>query len=136
MIKDAWNTLGWRIKQEVEEQFGEPDVFMVRRDMVDDAIGYRAASVTDIWSGVSRWSETSQEHVRQALEMVGPGAFAWLRKAENLVGDAVSYAKTMIIIRSVAVGGRQHPVEHSAPVILHADRQGTAVIWSTPQFVA
>lgn len=71
--------------------------------MVDDAIGYRAASVTDFWSGTSRWSKESQERVRETLEMLGPSAFPWLRKAENFVQDAVSYAKTTIIIRSVTV---------------------------------
>ncbi|MBB1492630.1 hypothetical protein H5395_14030 [Paracoccus sp. MC1854] len=76
---------------------------MVRRDMVDDAIGYHAASVTDFWTGTSRWSEGSQKAVRETLEMLGPKAFPWLRKAENLVQDAVSYAKTTIIIRSVTV---------------------------------
>lgn len=75
VIRDAWNTLGWRIKQEVAEAFG-PDTFMVRRDMVDDAIGYRAASVTDFWTGTSRWSETSQERVREALTLKAHGSRA------------------------------------------------------------
>jgi len=104
VIRDAWNTLGWRIKEEITEQFGEKNLFMVRRDQVEDTIGFRAASVTDPWTGVSRWSETSQKHVREALELFGPSTFVWLKKAENLVHDAVSYAKTTIIIRSVVVG--------------------------------
>ena len=104
VIRDAWNTLGWRIKEEIAEQFGERNLFMVRRDQVEDTIGYRAASVTDPWTGVSRWSETSQKHLREALELFGPSTFTWLKKAENLVHDAVSYAKTTIIIRSVVVG--------------------------------
>ncbi|MBB1499652.1 hypothetical protein [Paracoccus sp. MC1862] len=69
---------------------------------MDDAIGYRAASVTDFWTGTSRWSDDSQKVVRETLEMLGPKAFPWLRKAENLVQDVVSYAKTTII-RSVVV---------------------------------
>ena len=44
-IRDAWNTLGWRIKQEGMEAFGKA-IIMVRRDMVDDAVASRAYPAT------------------------------------------------------------------------------------------
>src|SRR5690606_6552524 len=104
VIRDAWDTLGWRIKAEAEEAFGA-DTFMVRKDMVNDAIGYRSASVTDIWTGVSRWKPEHQEKIQEALDtIIGTKAYQWLRQGENLVHDAVSFAKTTIIVRSIVVG--------------------------------
>lgn len=90
VYKDAWDTLGWRIKAEAEEAFGARDSFMVRRDMIDDAIGYRAVSVTDPWTGVSRWSEEGLKTTREFLELIGPGLYKRLRQGENLVTDFVS----------------------------------------------
>lgn len=104
VIRDAWDTLGWRIKAEIEELFGEK-TFMVRKDMVDDAIGYRAATTTDAWSGVSRFSKENQERIMAFAEgLMGTKAFSILRRAENNLNDLVSLAKTTIIVRSVVVG--------------------------------
>ena len=75
VVRDAWNTLGWRIKRDIEEAFG-PKTFWVRKDMVDDTIGFRAATITDSWTGVSRWSpETQAKMIRAAELMAGKDAF-------------------------------------------------------------
>lgn len=102
VIRDAWNTLGWRIKREIEDAFGEGE-FWVRRDMVDDAIGFRAATVTDAWTGVSRWSPETQARMREVAEFIHPDAFKYLRKADKVLREGVSWAKETIIIRSVIV---------------------------------
>lgn len=102
-IKDAWDTLGWRIKKDAEAIFGK-DFLPVRADMVNDAIGYRAPGIADLWTGVSRWSPETQRKVRETLIGIGGvNTFKRLRQAENIVTDLVSYAKTTVVVRSVVV---------------------------------
>lgn len=104
IIRDAWATMGWKIKRDAAEVFGEKDYFPVRRDMVNDALGYRAATVTDPWTGVSRWSpEVQKGIVDTATLIMGKNAFKWLRQGEKLVTTGVSYAKSTIIIRSMVI---------------------------------
>lgn len=40
VYKDAWNTMGWKMKEDAAAVFGRADYFPVRRDMIDDALGY------------------------------------------------------------------------------------------------
>ena len=104
VIKDAWGTLGWKIKEDAAVVFGRPNFFPVRRDMADDAIGFRAASLTDSWTGVTRWNPKIQKvAVKAATLMMGNSAFEYISKGEGAITDAVSYAKTTIIIRSLVV---------------------------------
>ena len=106
VIRDAWKTLGWKIKADAAQSFGKADFLPIRRDMVNDAIGFRAAGVTDFWTGNSRWSPKQQEAARDFLTLVlGKKAFEKVVKAETVVGDLVSYAKTTIVVRSIVVAG-------------------------------
>jgi len=104
VYKDAWNTMGWKMKEDAAEVFGRADYFPVRRDMIDDALGYRAASITDPWTGITRWSPKTQKLLRDtATAIMGVNAYKYMKMAENGIGGVVSYAKTNIIIRSVVV---------------------------------
>lgn len=55
VVRDAWKTFGWQVKQEAEAVFGAPDTFWVRKDMVRDLTGYRSPGIRDAWTGISRW---------------------------------------------------------------------------------
>jgi hypothetical protein len=104
VIRDAWSTLGWNIKDDAEEIFGQKNFVPVSKEMVDDAIGFRAVSVTDHWTGISRLSERNQDRVRGiATLMMGQHAYRRLSKIETGVQDAVSFAKTNIVVRAVVV---------------------------------
>lgn len=104
IYKDAWKTLSWHIKDDAAEIFGRGKFFPVRRDMIEDAVGYRAAALTDSWTGVSRWSDTTQKVMRKTAETIfQEKAFKYLRQAEDGVTGLVSYAKTTIVIRSIKV---------------------------------
>ena len=104
IIRDAWGTLGWQIKQDAADVFGQPDFLPIRKDMIDDAIGYRAASITDAWTGISKLKPENQERIKKAATLViGENAFKRLRQGEQIVQDATSYAKTTIIVRSLQV---------------------------------
>lgn len=84
-------------------------VFMVRKDMIKDIIGIRHPSVTDIWTGVSRWSPKTQERLRflaeSAFGLVGQkrNTYKYLYTAELGVMKTVSFARNTIVIKSVQV---------------------------------
>jgi hypothetical protein len=65
VIRDAWGTMGTRIKDDAAEIFGQENFLPVRREMVNDAIGYRSASITDMWTGQSRVSEPIRNAVKE-----------------------------------------------------------------------
>lgn len=62
VIRDAWDTMGYKLKENAAELFGE-DTLMIRKDMVNDALGFYQASVRDAWTGVSRWSPEAQNAI-------------------------------------------------------------------------
>lgn len=104
VYKDAWDTLGWKIKADAAEVFGEAEFLPIRRDMVEDAVGYRRASVRDAWTGQSRWSPEVAKVVREAAPVVmGKNAYHRLVTLEGWMQDAISYAKTSIVVRSVTL---------------------------------
>lgn len=57
---DSWEMVPNDLKAYIKEVFGE-DGFPIRKDMINNAVGYRAASITDPWTGISRMDEKHQE---------------------------------------------------------------------------
>lgn len=83
---------------------------MVRKDMINNAVGYREASITDFWSGQGRFNEkTRQAFVDTATFFMGKHAFKILATAEKGIQAGVSVAKNTIVIRSVIVHRRVAP---------------------------
>lgn len=64
IIRDAWGIMGTRIKYDADEIFGQENFLPVRRDLVNDAIVYRSASITDMWTGQSRVAEPIRNAVK------------------------------------------------------------------------
>lgn len=78
--------------------------FWVRRDMLDNVIGYRSATVGDAWTGNTYWSKNTQETVRKlAMTAFGNDAFRYLVQSEETLQGVVQDAKTLIIVKSVVV---------------------------------
>lgn len=105
---------------------GRP-IMYVRKDMLNDAIGYRSASVGDVWTGNTRWSdETTRVAKELALGIFGNKAYRHVVNGEKLVQNFVADAKTIIVVKSVVVpvsnlianfyqlAGRGVPVLHMA----------------------
>jgi hypothetical protein len=104
VIRDAWDTMGFGIKDAARDVFNEADTLMVRKDLVNDALGFHQASVRDAFTGTSRWSpETQQALVTAATAVMGKNAYKYMVKTEDGLGDLVSYAKTTIVVRSMVV---------------------------------
>lgn len=100
---DALKLMNSETRQKAESLFG-PGELWVRRDMLNDALGYRAASVGDAWSGNSRWSpETLDTFKKAMLGVFGNRAYKYVMGGENLVQNLVKEAKTLIVVKSVVV---------------------------------
>lgn len=100
---DALKLMSSETRQKAESLFGDGELW-VRRDMLNDALGYRAASVGDAWSGNSRWSpETLDTFKKAMLGVFGNRAYKYTMGGENLVQNLVKEAKTLIVVKSVVV---------------------------------
>ena len=100
--KDAMRIFSKETKDYIAARF--PEGFYVRRDMVDDAIGYRQASIGDVFTGNSRWSPETQKLVRDALvKMFGTNAYRYAIKAESLIQNFVMDARVILVVKSVIV---------------------------------
>lgn len=100
---DALKLMNSETRQKAESLFGSGELW-VRRDMLNDALGYRAASVGDAWSGNSRWSpETLDTFKKAMLGVFGNRAYKYVMGGENLVQNLVKEAKTLIVVKSVVV---------------------------------
>nr|DAE39455.1 MAG TPA: RNA polymerase [Bacteriophage sp.] len=100
---DALKLMNSETRQKAESLFGEGELW-VRRDMLNDALGYRAASVGDAWSGNSRWSSETLDTFKKAmLGVFGNRAYKYVMGGENLVQNLVKEAKTLIVVKSVVV---------------------------------
>lgn len=100
VIQDALKNLSKGAREAISNAFGE-DGFMVRRDMVEDVIGHRRASVVDAWTGNSRWSpETLDKITSLAGSILGKKAMNKLLVGERVLQAASSYARDRIVIAS------------------------------------
>lgn len=102
VIADAVALMTPETREYIESLFG--DEFLVRKDMINDVLGYRSASVGDMWSGISRWSPEAQKQVRNLLMGIwGNRAYQYMVNSEKTVQNFVSDAKTLIVVKSIVV---------------------------------
>lgn len=104
VLSDAVRLLPQEALDEMENITGLERTFMVRRDMLNDALGYRSASIGDPWTGNSRWSQETQDTLKKlALGLVGNKAYQYAMNSERFIQGYVSDAKTLIVVKSVVV---------------------------------
>lgn len=102
VIRDAMSIFSLEMRELIQEEF--PDGFMVRKDMINDSIGYRQASIGDAWTGNSRWSPAAQNLVKKSLMgLFGNKAFTYAVQAEQLLQNVIKDVRATIVIRSVIV---------------------------------
>lgn len=86
----------------IQDSFGLE--FKVRRDLLNDTIGYRAASIGDAWTGNTRWSPEAQKTARNvATTIFGNEAYRKLVNAEQIWKNVVTDARLLIAVKSVVV---------------------------------
>lgn len=69
-------------------------------------LGFRQASVRDLWTDKTRMNKEVQSSIRDTLSLFGGrNTYKRLVQAEEVIQGAVSYAKSTILIRSLVVLG-------------------------------
>ena len=114
-------------KEEIRRVFGNS--FYVKREMLTDVVGFRKASVTDVFTGVSRLSPETVTALRQiALGVFGKNAYKYMAYSEKYLQDGVSFIKTNIVVKSVVV-----PVANILSNALHLASLGIPLSYTVNQ---
>jgi hypothetical protein len=122
VLKDAVSLMNNETRDYIESQFGK-DQFWVRKDMLNDVMGYRNASLGDSWTGISRWPKPTQEAFKKlATGVFGVDAYRYIMLAERGWQNLVQDAKVLIVIKSVIV-----PVANLAANFLQLLSRGVPV---------
>lgn len=101
--KDAWNMIPRETKEMIEDVFGD-DGFMVRKDMLDNAVGYRSMSIGEAWAGPSNMKPETKKAIRDfATAIRGKNAYRDLVTATKFIQAGVGVAKNIIVVTSIVV---------------------------------
>ena len=76
---------------------------MIRRDLINNALGFRSASVTDIFTGQTNMNEKLRTTIRDillAMPFMGKDMFKYLSIAEEVIQGLVSEVKHIIVVKS------------------------------------
>ncbi len=99
---EAYLMLPRHVRETAAELFDGP--MMIRKDMIDNSIGYRMPSVADAWHRQGRWSSEAQKGFRTLAEFFfGASGFSAFVTAERSLQSLVSFAKTTFVVRSIVV---------------------------------
>jgi hypothetical protein len=122
IYRDAISLITPEARQMIAGNFDEGE-FWVRMDMVNDAIGYRSASLGDVWTGTSRLHPEIQKNARAlAIGVFGQDAYKKVVQAEKIVQTVISDARVTIVVKSVVV-----PVANLVSNIYHLSARGVPI---------
>lgn len=103
VIRDAAKLMNFETRDLVAQRFGGEGLF-VRKDLLEDVLGYRSASIGDAWTGTSRWSPETLKTIQNTATVVfGNQAYKTLLTAERTIQSIVSDTKVLIVVKSVVV---------------------------------
>lgn len=103
IYRDAISLMTPEARRMVRGQF-EDNEFWVRKDMINDAIGYRSASVGDLWTGNSRLPPETQKVARAiATAVFKQDAYKKLVQFEKVYQTFITDARVTIVVKSVVV---------------------------------
>lgn len=106
VVADALRIMTPQTKQMIKEVFGEGE-FWVRRDQLDDVLGYRVASVGDLFTDVNRLNPKVAILLKQAATGFGlvptSVAYKYLMKGEDFIQKASGEMRKLIVVKSVVV---------------------------------
>lgn len=102
VVKDAWDRVDPAIKEAIANNFGGKA--LVRKDMLDLFIGYRSASITDIYTGNSRMPAKALNTAAKLADiLLGRNAYKILGHAERAIQYTTSTARNYIVVRSCVI---------------------------------
>ena len=101
--RDAVRLFSPTMLEQIEGRFGD-EPFMVRKDLLNDVIGYRNASVGDFYTGNTEWSPKTQEVIRNAMIAIGGNkAYGFMVGGERRLQAFMTDARTTIVVKSVVI---------------------------------
>ncbi len=87
----------------IKNTFGD-DGFMVKKDTLNNAVGYRGFTIGEAFTGPSQMNDGVKQTVEDVSTLIlGKNAYRVLKKAEQGLQSAVSVAKSTIVIRSIVI---------------------------------
>jgi hypothetical protein len=103
VLTDAIRLMTPQTRAYIEQTFEEGE-FWVRRDMLNDTLGYRSASAGDAWTGTTRWNPEVAKTARQvAMGVMGENAYKYVLTAEKFWQNFVMDARVTIVVKSMVV---------------------------------
>jgi hypothetical protein len=91
------------MRDHIKQKFGR-DTFMVHRSMALNALGDRQASVSDMFTGETRWNPAVQKRFETiAIGLFGNSAYNGLVNTERTVQNIITNVKYNIIVKSVII---------------------------------
>jgi hypothetical protein len=107
IIGNVWETLPYHTKVQLENVFADgsknPPI-MIRRDQLNDAIGYHKASVSNFFTGDNRYEKSTNDNVAAlSRQILGKNAYKYLLTAEEGWQALIGSAKDTIIVKSLVV---------------------------------
>jgi hypothetical protein len=100
--QDMVSLFSFETRQYIANTYGSE--FWVRKDVMNDMIGYRKASVSDIFTGKTRMNKPLQDAIRKVLiAAFGANAYRKAVKTERFLQNVVGEARTLIVVKSLVV---------------------------------
>ena len=102
-LAEIWTLMPDDMKAEAKKLFKNGEI-KVRKDLLNNAFGYRAPSILEMWTRNSKAAKQWQGAFEQIAEtFIGKNAMRYLRLGERGLMELVSAAKNWIIVKSVVV---------------------------------
>lgn len=102
VLADAVRLFSHDTQLKIDSRFGGH--FYVRRDMLNDAIGYRSASIGDLWTKNSRLNPKLLDTAQNvAMAAFGNKAYRYLTTAEKMIQSLATDSRVLIVVKSVVV---------------------------------
>jgi hypothetical protein len=103
--KDAIALFSPETRSYIKSKFGKE--FMVRKELVDQVIGYRQPSLGDMWTGNTRWSPEVQRAVKDGLtSFLGIDAYKRVMQTETTIQGFMSNMRNNMIVKSITIPAR------------------------------
>ena len=103
IYRESFNLIPQNVKAYIDTKF-EGEGLWVRKDQANLSVGYREASLADMWTGKTRMPKEVQKAVTATTQLImGRNAMKWVVQSEDVLQGVVSTAKDIIVIKSLVV---------------------------------
>lgn len=120
VVGDALSIMNREFLRYGKSQYGK---IMVKKEMLNNVVGYRQLGLASIFDGTTNMDERTRKAIVQALEQyIGPKAYYYLVRNEEIWRGIVGDAKQLIVVKSVIV-----PAINALSNIVHLMGRGVPI---------